>query len=194
MSPSVVNPTRAIFVTGAASGIGLASAANLVQRGSQVFGGIKPGKDHAHLSAAGVQPVRLDVTDPESLAGALKMVQSDLGDSRLWGLVNCAGVVSAGPIEMHNLSEARDVFGVDVIGMLAAIQTFLPLIRQGRGRIVNLSFLSGPLAMPFMGPYNASKAAVESLSDTMRRELQPLGVDVIAIQPGTTKTSMWNKA
>ncbi|NNF79200.1 MAG: SDR family NAD(P)-dependent oxidoreductase, partial [Rhizobiales bacterium] len=73
-------------------------------------------------------------------------------------------------------------------------QTFLPLIRENGGRIVNLSSLSGLLAVPFMGPYNASKAAIESLSDTMRRELQPFGVEVIAIQPGTTRTSMWDKA
>ena len=194
MSPSAAKRPRAILVTGASSGIGLASAANLVQKGFQVFGGVRPGKDHTHLSAAGVRPVSLDVTDAESLAAALETVQSELGDSRLWGLVNCAGVVSAGPVEMHNLSEARSVFDVNVMGVLATTQTFLPLIRQEGGRVVNVSSLSGLLAMPFMGPYNASKAALESLSDTMRRELKPFGVDVIAIQPGTTKTSMWNKA
>ena len=95
---------------------------------------------------------------------------------------------------MHDMAEARHVFDVNVIGVLAASQTFLPFIREAKGRIVNLSSLSGLLAVPFMGPYSASKAAIESLSDTMRRELQPLGVEVIAIQPGTTRTQMWDKA
>ena len=81
-----------------------------------------------------------------------------------------------------------------MIGLFAACQTFLPQIRAAKGRIVNLSSLSGLLAVPFLGPYCASKAAVESLCDAMRRELQPLGVDVIAVQPGATRTSMWGKA
>ncbi|NNF77309.1 MAG: SDR family NAD(P)-dependent oxidoreductase, partial [Rhizobiales bacterium] len=126
MSPPTAKPTRAVFVTGAASGIGLATAAILVERGFQVFGGVKPGKDHHHLSATGAHPVSLDVTNQESLTFAFKTVQDNLGDNRLWGLVNCAGVVTAGPIEMHSLDEARNVFDINVIGVLATTQTFLP--------------------------------------------------------------------
>jgi NAD(P)-dependent dehydrogenase (short-subunit alcohol dehydrogenase family) len=103
-------------------------------------------------------------------------------------------VVAAGPVEMLDMSEARRVFDVNVLGVLATSQTFLPLIREARGRIVNISSLSGLLAVPFLGPYNASKAAIESLCDTMRRELRPLGVAVIAVQPGATHTPMWEKA
>ncbi|MCP5074674.1 MAG: SDR family oxidoreductase [Rhodobacteraceae bacterium] len=188
------NQARAVFVTGATSGIGLATAELLVREGFRVFGGVEPGENSTDLRETDAEPVEIDVTVPGSLVAARKVIQDQLGRQPLWALVNSAGVVAAGPVELHNLDEARHVFDVNVMGVFATSQTFLPHIRKAKGRIVNLSSLSGLLAVPFMGPYNASKAAIESLSDTMRRELQPLGVEVIAIQPGVTRTPMWDKA
>jgi len=189
-----VTEHRAVLVTGATSGIGEASAFCLARAGFRVFGGVFPGEDAGKLHDAGCETVARDVTKKERLAAARESIAERLGGVPLWGLVNDAGVVSAGAVELHDIDEARYVFEVNVLGVLAASQTFLPSIREARGRIVNISSLSGLLAVPFLGPYNASKAAVESLSDTMRREVGPLGVDVIAIQPGTTRTPLWDKA
>ncbi len=194
MNASKVSPAGAVFVTGATSGIGLATATLLARQGWHVFGGTEPGEDSTALAAAGAELVAIDVTLPESLEAAFRTIEAKLAGAPLWGLVNSAGVVAAGPVEMHNMAEARHVFDVNVLGVFAVSQAFLPLIRAARGRVVNLSSLSGLLAVPFMGPYNASKAAIESLSDTMRRELAPLGVHVVAIQPGVTRTPMWDKA
>jgi NAD(P)-dependent dehydrogenase (short-subunit alcohol dehydrogenase family) len=172
----------------------LAASKLLVAEGFDVFGGVEPGESATALEATGAKLISIDVTEQASLTAAAEKVRKKLGATPLWGLVNCAGVVAAGAVEMHDMTEARHVFDVNVLGVFATSQAFLPLIRKANGRIVNISSLSGLLAVPFMGPYNASKAAIESLSDTMRRELQPLGVEVIAIQPGVTRTPMWDKA
>lgn len=185
---------RPVFVTGATSGIGLATAGLLAREGFRVFGGVEPGEDVAGLQETGVTRVPVDVTDTASLEAARDAVKAHLGETSLWGLVNCAGVVTAGAVENLDIEEVRYLFEVNVLGVFAACRTFLPQIRAVKGRIVNISSLSGLLAIPFLGPYSASKAAIESLCDTMRRELQPLGVDVIAIQPGATRTPMWTKA
>ncbi len=186
--------SRPVFVTGATSGIGLATARLLASEGFCVFAGVEPGEDSAGLEGTGAELVTIDVTDAASLAAARDDVQAHLGETPLWGLANCAGVIAAGAVEKVDMAEVRYLFEVNVLGVFATCQTFLPQIRAAQGRIVNISSLSGLLAVPFLGPYCASKAAVESLCDTMRRELQPLGVDVIAIQPGATRTSMWSKA
>lgn len=193
MNAKSTKASRPVFVTGATSGIGLATARLLASEGFYVFAGVEPGADPAGLEGTGAELVTMDVTDAASLAAARDSVQAHLGETSLWGLVNCAGVFAAGAVEKLDMEEVRYLFEVNVLGVFAVCQTFLPQIRAAQGRIVNISSLSGLLAIPFLGPYCASKAAVESLCDTMRRELQPLGVDVIAIQPGATRTSMWSK-
>lgn len=183
-----------VLVTGATSGIGLELSRQLVERGFRVFGGALPGEDSTALDETGSTLVPLDVTDSDSLAEARAVVEGHLGREPLWGLVNNAGVVDAGPVEMMDLRETRRVFDVNVLGVLAVTQTFLPSIRAAKGRIVNMSSLSGCLAVPFLGAYCASKAAIESLSDSLRRELHPFDVDVIIVQPGVTHTPLWSRA
>lgn len=185
---------RPVVVTGATSGIGLELSGMLVLEGFRVFGGALPGEDTKTLAEVGATPVSMDVTNPASLCTAKQQVESALEGIPLWALVNSAGIVAAGPIELLDIDEARYVFEVNVMGVLATTQAFLPSIRMAKGRIVNISSLSGLLAVPFLGPYNASKSAMEALSDTMRRELQHFGIDVIIVQPGATCTPLWNKA
>jgi NAD(P)-dependent dehydrogenase (short-subunit alcohol dehydrogenase family) len=188
------NDHHAVFVTGATTGIGLELAGLLAREGFRVFGGVFPGEDSSSLEETGATHISLDVTDRTSLAAARDEVAKHLGDTPLWGLVNNAGVVGVGPVELLDLEDARHVFEVNVLGVLAATQTFLPSIRAARGRILNVSSLSALLSVPFLGPYNASKAAVECLSDALRRELEPFGVDVVVVQLGTTRTSLWKRA
>jgi NAD(P)-dependent dehydrogenase (short-subunit alcohol dehydrogenase family) len=183
-----------VLVTGATSGIGLELAGLLIREGFRVFGGALPGEDADALAQTGAALVSLDVTDRASVAAAADEVAKRLAGEPLFGLVNNAGIVGAGPVELLDLDEARRIFEVNVLGVLATTRAFLPSIRAARGRIVNVSSLSGLLAVPFLGPYNASKAAIESLSDALRRELLPFGVEVIVIQPGTTRTPLWRKA
>jgi NAD(P)-dependent dehydrogenase (short-subunit alcohol dehydrogenase family) len=188
------NSGPAVLVTGATSGIGLELAGLLARERFRVFGGVFPGEDTAPLALTGATLVSLDVTDPTSLTAAREEVAKHLGDIPLWGRVNNAGVVGIGPVELLDLEEARQVFEVNVLGVLAATQTFLPSIRAAKGRVVNVSSVSALLSVPFLGPYNASKAAVECLSDALRRELLPFGVDVVVVQLGTTRTRLWNQA
>jgi hypothetical protein len=183
-----------VLVTGATSGIGLELAGLLAQEGFRVFAGALPGEDTVELEKTEATIIPLDVTNIGSLAAARQQVEEQLGDTPLWGLVNNAGIVDAGPVELLGVEGTRRLFEVNVLGVLATTQTFLPAIRKARGRVVNMSSISAILPLPFLGPYSASKAAVETLSDSLRREVQPFGVTVVIVQPGTTRTPLWKKA
>jgi len=158
-----------------------------------VFGTVRRAEDEAALERAGVTAVRMDVTDPASIARAREQVERALAGAPLEGLVNNAGIPAAGPLELFPLDELRQVLEVNLIGALAVTQAFLPLLKASRGRIVNMSSIAGLGALPFMGPYAASKFALEALSDSLRRELLPFGVRVIVIEPGSFKTAIWSK-
>jgi len=107
--------------------------------------------------------------------------------------VNNAGIPAAGPLELFPLDELRRVLEVNLIGAVAVTQAFLPLLKASRGRIVNMSSVAGRGALPFLGPYAASKFGLEAISDSLRRELLPFGVRVIVIEPGSFKTAIWSK-
>ena len=134
------------------------------------------------------------MTDADAVNKAAVQVMNMVGDEGLGGLVNNAGISKPGPLAVLSPDTVRQHFDVNVMGVVHAVQAFLPLLRRARGRIVNISSVSGRIAYPFMGPYAASKHALEALSDSLRRELLIYGVDVIVIEPGAIDTSIWDKA
>lgn len=186
--------TGAVVVTGASGGLGFATSELLVRRGFRVLGTLLDHEDSAPLERIGVTPVRLDVRQPASISRAAERMHELLGGMPLAGLVNNAGIACGGPIELLDLDAVREVFEVNVVGLLAVTQVLLPKLRESKGRIINISSVSGRLAVPFLAPYCGSKFAVEAISDCLRRELQPFGVDVVIIEPAIMRTPIWDKA
>jgi NAD(P)-dependent dehydrogenase (short-subunit alcohol dehydrogenase family) len=183
----------AVVVTGAAKGIGRACVLRLARR-FRVYAGVRNESDGASLRAeAGdnVVPLRLDVTDPDAIAAAAGLIRSDLGGAKLRGLVNNAGIAVAGPLEFLPVAELRRQLEVNVVGQVAVAQAMLPMLRESRGRIVNMGSIAGLSALPMTGPYAASKFALEAITDSLRVELLPFGVDVIIIEPGVIATPIW---
>lgn len=185
-----------VVITGASSGIGRACASHLDGLGWRVFAGVRQDADAVSLRAEAssrLVPIMLDVTDPRSIYKARERVQQSVGERGLSGLINNAGIPYGGPIEYLDLKEVRRVFEVNFFGLIAATQSFLPLLRQGRGRIVNMSSISGWVASPFLSPYSSSKFALEALSDALRVELHPWDLKVALVEPGAIDTPIWNK-
>jgi NAD(P)-dependent dehydrogenase (short-subunit alcohol dehydrogenase family) len=182
-------PSGTVLVTGASSGIGEATALHLKELGFDAVAAVRKDEDAERLAARGLRTVRLDVTDADSIAAA----RSELGDGPLAGLVNNAGIAVAAPLEFLPLDQLRHQLEINLVGQLAVTQAFLPALRAGRGRIVNVSSIGGRVALPLVGAYNASKFALEGVSDSLRRELLSQGVDVIVVEPGGVKTPIWRK-
>jgi NAD(P)-dependent dehydrogenase (short-subunit alcohol dehydrogenase family) len=179
-----------VLVTGASTGIGEATVLHLNTLGFDAVGAVRKDEDAERLEARGVRTVRIDVTDSDQIAAA----RDALADTPLVGLVNNAGIAVAAPLEFLPMDRLRQQLEVNLIGQAAVTQAFLPALRSTRGRIVMVSSIGGRVALPLVGPYNASKFGLEGLSDSLRRELRPHGVDVILIEPGGVKTPIWNKA
>ncbi len=129
-----------------------------------------------------------------SVKAAAETVAHALGDAPLSGLVNNAGIAVASPLEFVPLDALRRQLEVNVTGQVAVTQAFLPSLRSSRGRIVNMGSVSGRFASPFMGPYSASKFALEALSDSLRLELRPWGIHVSILEPGVIATPIWRKS
>jgi len=184
---------RPVVVTGASSGIGLATAQWLAAEGFRVFGTVRRQDDEERLSASGVTPVTMDVTDGRTIAEARRAIAAALGDEPVFGLVNNAGVPSGGAIEHLSLDELRRVLEINTIGVVAVTQAFLPDFRLCRGRIVMMSSISGRVSLPFVGPYAASKYALEALSDSLRREVFRDGIKVSIVEPGPIDTPIWQR-
>jgi NAD(P)-dependent dehydrogenase (short-subunit alcohol dehydrogenase family) len=182
-------PSGTVLVTGASTGIGEATALHLKELGFDSVGAVRRDEDAERLRGAGLRTVKLDVTD----AGSIGVAREELGDGRLAGVVNNAGVAVAAPLEFLPLDQLRRQLEVNLIGQIAVIQAFLPALRASRGRIVNVSSIGGRVALPLVSAYNASKFALEAVSDSLRRELHGQGVDVILIEPGGVKTPIWRK-
>ncbi|MEY2872708.1 MAG: hypothetical protein RLZZ373_79 [Pseudomonadota bacterium] len=200
-TPSLELP--AVVVTGVSSGIGLAIAEDLLRRGYRVFGSVRRVADADALVASwrdAFVPLVFDVTDTQALPQVVAQVQSLLGQRGLKALVNNAGISFSGPLLHQPLDEIRQTFEVNVFGLLAVTRAFLPLLGAGPdsglppGRIVNIGSVSGAITVPFMGSYSASKHAVEALTQGLRRELKPYGIEVAAIEPGFIRSRMFDKA
>ncbi len=186
-----------VVVTGASTGIGAACALDCAGRGMTVFAGVRdPRAGEALAAKAGPSliPIMLDVTDEQSIAQSAEVVQRVVGEGGLGGLVNNAGIVIGSPLEVIPLAQLRKQLEVNVIGQIAVTQAFLPLLRRGRGRIVNMGSIAGRGTIPLLGPYSASKFALEALTDALRMELQPWGIQVSIIEPGAIATPIWEKS
>jgi NAD(P)-dependent dehydrogenase (short-subunit alcohol dehydrogenase family) len=185
----------AVLVTGASTGIGRACAEHLDGLGFTVFAGVRKQSDAdslRELGAARIQPVMLDVTDGDSIAAAVATIAAAAPDG-LVGLVNNAGVGFGGPLEFVPLEQWRGQMEVNFIGQVAVTQATLPALRRAKGRIVNITSIGGRVASPYFGPYNASKFALEAVTDSLRRELRGSGIEVVAIEPGAVATPIWDK-
>ncbi|KAK9835339.1 hypothetical protein WJX81_003566 [Elliptochloris bilobata] len=197
----IINPDRVVVVTGVSSGIGAAIARALAKRGCHVFGSVRKAEDAEALAAElgdFFSPLVFDVTDPKAIPAAAKEVRSRTKGRTLLGLVNNAGMhVGQSPLAHTPLEHIRRQMEVNVVGQVAVTQAFLPLLGmdaslQGKpGCVVNMSSIYGSYALPFSGPYSASKAALNLLSEALRRELRPFGIRVVILKPGPIRTGIW---
>ncbi len=172
-----MNENRVALVTGASSGIGRACAASLAARGLRVY------------AASRTAPLRMDVTDSVSVQATVDEIVRNEG--RLDVVVNNAGIALAGAVEDTSVEEARAQFDVNFFGVLRVCRAVLPILRkQGSGCIVNIGSIGGLVAIPYQGLYSASKFALEGLSESLRLEARPFGVNVVLIEPGDHRTSL----
>ena len=179
---------KIVLLTGASSGIGYDAALALAQRGHRVYAAARRVERMEPLRAAGVVPVRMDVEDEDSMQAAVNLVLQQEG--RIDVLINNAGYGYYGPVEAVPLAEARRQLEVNLFGRARLSQLVLPAMRAaGQGRIINTASVAGHMVMLYGGWYHVSKYAVEALSDAMRMELRPLGIDVVMVEPGVIKTA-----
>jgi NAD(P)-dependent dehydrogenase (short-subunit alcohol dehydrogenase family) len=192
-----------VVVTGASTGIGWGCVKVLAAAGFHVFGSVRRPADAERLAkelGASFTPLVFDVTDEAAVAAGAQQVAAALGGATLSGLVNNAGMAVAGPLLHLPVADFEQQLKVNVTGQLIVTQAFAPLLgadpaRQGTpGRIVMISSVGGRNALPFAGPYAASKFALEGLSEALRRELMLFGIDVIVVAPGAVATPIWDKA
>ena len=191
-----------VVITGVSTGIGYNTAKYLVEKGFYVFGSVRKQSDADRIKAnLGDQftPLIFDVTDVEGLKIAIDQVKAIIGSTGLKALVNNAGISIFGPLMHLSPEEFRQQLDINVIGAFCVTQAFLPLLgtdkksKRSPGRVVNISSISGKIALPFFGAYAASKFALEAMSDSLRRELNLYGIDVILIEPGITVTPILDK-
>ncbi|MCH9732682.1 MAG: SDR family NAD(P)-dependent oxidoreductase [Actinomycetia bacterium] len=179
----------AVLVTGAGRGIGSAIASHLASRGWDVIAGVRNERDILRLTAAGFTPVMLDVANADHIAAL-----NDSLPDRLDAVVNNAGVVVGGPMEVVTPQELRRQLDINVVGQIAVTQAVLPRLRESSGRVVFISSLNGKVSFPMFGPYCGSKFALEAVADALRMELLPWNIAVVIVEPAQTDTDMWRTA
>ena len=184
-----------VLITGCRSGFGLLSAVEAARRGHVVYAGLRAAAtaDRLREAAQGldVRPLQLDVLSPDQRDGAVARILSEEG--RLDGLVNNAGIAMGGFLEQLEEDEIRRLFDVNVLALWAMTKAALPALRASRGCLINVSSISGRIAMPSLGAYGASKHAVEGMTEAWRHELAPFGVRVALIEPGPYKTDIFER-
>ena len=196
-----MNETASVVVTGVSTGIGRAVAEVFTRRGWRVFGSVRKPEDGNRLHRElGMTPLVFDVADEKAIRAAAGDVRRWLGNATLGGVVNNAGVAVAGPLVLQPTSEFTRQLETNLLGPFLVTKAFAPLLgtdrsRTGRpGRIVNIGSVAGKIAAPFLGAYAASKHGLEGMSESLRRELMPYGIDVIVVAPGSVVTPIWDKA
>ena len=191
-----------ILITGVSSGIGEAIAESCIRKGYRVFGTVRS-DDHSKkcLKKWGQMftPLVMDVRQADTISESVSLVKRVLKEERLHILINNSGVVKAGPLELQSQTDIREMFEVNVFGLIEVTRAFLPLMKFERrnkstAKIINISSTAGEIGIPFLGGYVATKHAVEGLSHAWRRELMPFGIDVVLIGPGNVITPIWDKA
>src|SRR3954451_16242648 len=178
-----------IVVTGASTGIGLATAQRMAARGYEVLAGVRSDSAADAIRAERIEPVIVDVTVPEQVAA----LRDTVGDRPLAGLVNNAGIALSGPVEFFPLDEFRRQFEVNLFAHVAVIQALLEAVRRGPGRIVNTGSVGARTPLPFTSPYAGSKAALWATGEALRAELRPWGIHVATVEPGAIATEIWGK-
>ena len=189
---------KTFLVTGASTGIGAACALDLDRLGHRVYAGVRRQEDGDRLAASAsgsdrLVPLILDITDQAAIDAAAKRISEETGGV-LDGLVNNAGVARGGPLEFLDLDEWREQLDVNVIAQVAVTKAMIPMLRKARGRIVFIGSIGGRVASMLMGPYNASKFAIEGIGEALRYELHPWGINVAVVEPGAIRTEIWSKA
>jgi NAD(P)-dependent dehydrogenase (short-subunit alcohol dehydrogenase family) len=185
-----------VVVTGTSTGIGEATALHLAEQGFHVFAGVRRADDGAALQArtsVPLTPVIVDVTKEQTISAARSVVEGAVGDQGLVGLVNNAGIGVPAPLEFQPMADFRHQLEVNLFGPVAMIQAFLPLIRTGKGRIVNVGSIGGMLVLPLNGAYSASKFGMRAITDALRLELRQWGIHAALIEVAPVKTAIFGK-
>ncbi len=194
---------KTVVITGVSTGIGREAARVLVQKGWHVFGSVRHHVDAHPLKqelGAGFTPLFFDVEDNASIIVAADQVREQLDGRTLIGLVNNAGSSFTDPLLVQSVADFRKQIEINLVGVFAVTRAFAPLLGAdsnlagNKGRIVNISSVGGKMGPPFLGAYSAAKHGVEGFSESLRRELQLFGIDVIIVGPGSVKTAIWDKA
>jgi NAD(P)-dependent dehydrogenase (short-subunit alcohol dehydrogenase family) len=188
-----------ILLTGASAGIGRATALAFAAEGHHVIAAARRREALEALRdeapAGTITPLVLDVDDPSSIEAALVEIDRLTGGRGLDALVNNAGYATAGALAEMQDKDLRAQFETNVFGLMTLTRGVLPaMLARGAGRIVNVSSVSGRIPAPVLGAYHASKYALEALSDALRMELAPFGVQVVIVEPGTIRTEFASRA
>ncbi len=193
---------KSIVITGTSTGIGYASSKLFIENGYRVFGSVRNEADADKVSSelgSNFVPLIFDVTDEAAVKNSVKIVEDQIGEQKLSGLINNAGLGVIGTIQSLSAEQFKYQFDVNVLGVFHCCQAYLDLLgadknRKGDpGKIINISSISGEIGMPFMSAYNMSKFGLEGFSEGIRRELLMYGIDVVVIAPGPVKTPIWKK-
>ncbi|MBV6508230.1 MAG: hypothetical protein JJLCMIEE_01290 [Acidimicrobiales bacterium] len=182
-----------VLVTGTSTGIGEATALHLDELGYRVFAGVRRDADAESLAERGserLHPVIVDVTDESRVETVLDDIRSIVGPAGLHGVVNNAAIAVGGPIEYLPLDYWRRQFEVNVVGLVSVTRLAMPLVRDALGRVILVGSIGGKIATPMLGPYSASKFAVEAIADCLRMEMADFGISVSLIEPGHTRSAI----
>ena len=194
----MTNITQCILLTGANSGIGLATCKLLSEKGYYVFAGVKDDRGYESLTNQNIQdiePLRLDLTDSKQITDAVKLIEEKcIGEKKFYAIINNAAFALGGPIELMDSHIIKSSFDVNVFGIIELIQQLLPILRKDKARIINISSTNAVVSLPYLGIYSATKFALDAISDSLRLELKKWEIPVSVIYPDVVKTPIFEKS